>query len=251
METGKTGKYFKYAIGEIILVMIGILLALQVNNWNENKQAQVRVNSRLINLTQDIESDIVEMNEILQVAKDRIIIIKSILEGSNRLGSFGITESSNGLNSFRVFEEPTFEPTTNNYENPNSILSRLRTLDGNGPTYSELINSGEFHLIKNQKLAKKIQAYYFNVDETKDRENTNNKPSNVAIYKSKNRLGLGTHSKDGTMEKLIELAKKDQQFGAELEHRYTMDLAQYNNTSQLKLKAQDLIEAIESRKINN
>jgi hypothetical protein len=33
----KTGKYLKYAVGEIILVMIGILLALQVNNWNQNR----------------------------------------------------------------------------------------------------------------------------------------------------------------------------------------------------------------------
>ncbi len=39
METGKTGKYFKYAIGEIVLVVIGILIALQINNWNEfNKE---------------------------------------------------------------------------------------------------------------------------------------------------------------------------------------------------------------------
>ena len=37
METEKTGKYFKYAIGEIVLVMIGILLALQINNWNEKR----------------------------------------------------------------------------------------------------------------------------------------------------------------------------------------------------------------------
>jgi hypothetical protein len=35
----KTSKYFKYAIGEIVLVMIGILLALQVNNWNENRKS--------------------------------------------------------------------------------------------------------------------------------------------------------------------------------------------------------------------
>ena len=40
MEKNKTGKYLKYAIGEIILVMIGILLALQVNNWNNNRIEQ-------------------------------------------------------------------------------------------------------------------------------------------------------------------------------------------------------------------
>ena len=40
LEQNKMGKYFKYAIGEIILVMIGILLALQVNNWNNNRIAQ-------------------------------------------------------------------------------------------------------------------------------------------------------------------------------------------------------------------
>jgi hypothetical protein len=34
----KTGKYFKYAIGEIVLVVIGILIALQINNWNEFNQ---------------------------------------------------------------------------------------------------------------------------------------------------------------------------------------------------------------------
>ena len=33
----KTSKYLKYAIGEIILVVIGILIALQINNWNENR----------------------------------------------------------------------------------------------------------------------------------------------------------------------------------------------------------------------
>lgn len=46
METGKTGKYFKYAIGEILLVVIGILIALHINNWNEqriNKQKERQI----------------------------------------------------------------------------------------------------------------------------------------------------------------------------------------------------------------
>lgn len=38
MSENKTGKYFKYAIGEIVLVVIGILIALQINNWNESRK---------------------------------------------------------------------------------------------------------------------------------------------------------------------------------------------------------------------
>ena len=40
----KTSKYFKYAIGEIILVVIGILIALQINNWNENRKDRFNEN---------------------------------------------------------------------------------------------------------------------------------------------------------------------------------------------------------------
>jgi hypothetical protein len=51
-QAGKTGKYLKYAIGEIILVVIGILFALQINNWNNNKITQresQNFTSRLLN----------------------------------------------------------------------------------------------------------------------------------------------------------------------------------------------------------
>jgi hypothetical protein len=42
LSKGKTGKYLKYAIGEIILVMIGILLALQVNNRNDARKDSIK-----------------------------------------------------------------------------------------------------------------------------------------------------------------------------------------------------------------
>jgi len=57
MEKNKTGKYLKYAIGEIVLVVIGILIALQINNWNENqKKEKLKVsfkNSLINDLSQD------------------------------------------------------------------------------------------------------------------------------------------------------------------------------------------------------
>ena len=37
-QADKTGMYLKYAIGEVILVVIGILIALQINNWNEDRK---------------------------------------------------------------------------------------------------------------------------------------------------------------------------------------------------------------------
>ena len=48
MGQGKTGKYLKYAIGEIVLVMIGILLALQVNTWNEERKIR-RTEKKVLN----------------------------------------------------------------------------------------------------------------------------------------------------------------------------------------------------------
>ena len=40
IQNNQMGKYFKYAIGEILLVVIGILIALSINNWNENRKQQ-------------------------------------------------------------------------------------------------------------------------------------------------------------------------------------------------------------------
>ena len=54
MKKNKTGKYLKYAIGEILLVVIGILIALSINNWNENRKRQ---NEELI-LLADIKNNL-------------------------------------------------------------------------------------------------------------------------------------------------------------------------------------------------
>ena len=53
LSEGKTGKYLKYAIGEIVLVMIGILLALQVSNWNQDRKDRISERKLLDNIHKD------------------------------------------------------------------------------------------------------------------------------------------------------------------------------------------------------
>ncbi len=50
----KTGKYLKYAIGEIVLVVIGILIALQINNWNEHR----KIRNAEIEILQNIKTEL-------------------------------------------------------------------------------------------------------------------------------------------------------------------------------------------------
>ena len=54
----KTGKYLKYAIGEILLVVIGILIALSINNWNEKRKARIEEKILLSNLKDDFKQAI-------------------------------------------------------------------------------------------------------------------------------------------------------------------------------------------------
>ena len=66
MEKNRTGKYLKYAIGEIILVMIGILLAIQANQWRQNI-AQDKLEIKLLNEVQKgMLNDQVDVNENLK-----------------------------------------------------------------------------------------------------------------------------------------------------------------------------------------
>ena len=62
METGRTGKYLKYAIGEIALVVIGILIALQINNWNENKKTKLEEQLLLKDLQIDLQLNLEQLN---------------------------------------------------------------------------------------------------------------------------------------------------------------------------------------------
>ena len=57
IDKNKTGKYLKYAIGEIVLVVIGILIALSINTWNENRKNKISESEYYCKILADFELD--------------------------------------------------------------------------------------------------------------------------------------------------------------------------------------------------
>lgn len=71
LNEGKTSKYLKYAIGEIVLVVIGILIALSINNWNEERKDRTEELSALIDLKREFESNRNDIDSLYQFKRIR------------------------------------------------------------------------------------------------------------------------------------------------------------------------------------
>ena len=139
MEQNKTGKYFKYAIGEVILVLIGILLALQVNTWNVNRLNGLEEERILKDLKEEIGPAITKREElILKVEKKR--------------GELAIVLD-------KLFSSPT--RTLNDIDCRNIWGIAFRS-DYNVPYLSvveELITSGNISIVKDQELRKQMIGF--------------------------------------------------------------------------------------------
>ena len=61
IDSGSTRKYLLYAIGEIALVVIGILIALQINNWNSSLKSKKKVEISINHIKEEIESNVKEL----------------------------------------------------------------------------------------------------------------------------------------------------------------------------------------------
>ena len=72
MEKNKTGKYLKYAIGEIILVVIGILIALQINNLNEQRKDSQTERNLLIGLQNEFKINLEEIDISIELNQKNI-----------------------------------------------------------------------------------------------------------------------------------------------------------------------------------
>jgi len=67
----KTAAYSRYAIGEIVLVVIGILIALQINNWNEQRKENKELREYLYKIANNVKQDLVQVDS-LKIRRDSV-----------------------------------------------------------------------------------------------------------------------------------------------------------------------------------
>jgi hypothetical protein len=138
MVKNKTGKYLKYAVGEIVLVMIGILLALQVNNWNENLKEIEQEKFILEKLKVDINSDL-------------------------ELISYQIDKANRFIGQYKFCVEVILGEKQTTYEEFIENLSSILTIiafDQNRTTFNNIVSSGRIEFLRNQVLTDSIIKYF-------------------------------------------------------------------------------------------
>jgi len=117
----KTGTYFKYAIGEIILVVIGILIALQINNWNETRKEQLKEYEILSYTIENLKADSLSLVKIIDNATRWMQVHDDLFEFSQgNIQEGDITD----LSAIRKSEPNQIITKKNNLELPNKVKSQ-------------------------------------------------------------------------------------------------------------------------------
>ncbi len=158
---GKTTNYLKYAIGEIILVVIGILIALSINNWNSNRINQHKESVYLKNIQRDLQ-------EQLKAIEQQMVFEFDIQKDARPLIIFYKTHQD-----FKV--DSNFTATIGN-------LTARRTFVQISPTYIELLSSGNIDIIRNDNLKNKLIQYYQEMERIEKVINKNNNLFTDAVF---------------------------------------------------------------------
>ena len=168
MSENKTGKYFKYAIGEILLVVIGILIALQINNWNDLKKDSETEFTYYERILEDLKLDKMLIDTLFQDGTKRINDSKELLLELNS----GTKGKHYILNKFLLAVRS------------NAYVPRKAT-------FTDLLSSGNLNLLQDVTIKNSLIQYYSDHEAIISQLNQNRKQIVDESFKIINTLGFG------------------------------------------------------------
>ncbi len=141
LSEGKTGRYLKYALGEIVLVVIGIFIAIQLNDLNEKRKDYEKELSFLSELKDDIHLD-----------------IRNLSQSDSLFASY----ESSSIRALQIFYRAK---TVGDIIATDSLFKTAWTnLKINRKTYDEMRNTSGIYILKNKKLLNQITDYYAHIE---------------------------------------------------------------------------------------
>ncbi len=179
LSENKFSKYLLYAIGEIVLVVIGILIALQINNWNESRKVNQAKTKTLQHIKKEILSNqkfIKSVDYYHQMVRDTLKKIKppeteeELTKALSFWREFGITRLRNSAFETAVQSGTTKELDVILAENLNALYATQNAYNDFGQTasnalydqdFSDVSNFGRIAVFLNMVMS---DLYYFEID---------------------------------------------------------------------------------------
>ena len=236
LSEGKTGKYFKYAIGEIVLVMIGILLALQVNNWNQRLKNEELSKLYYSDFISEVSSDISTLNS-------RIVWNEKIMQNVSSIITTLATKNELSESELALFYEQSGSLTRESYFIPETSTFRQLESNGNG------------NLIKDKELRDNLYQYYM-----LNERNEKNGEKSIQLYQhhfvtmsiAKNMISgdylqknIGSSLNRPKLD--LETLRQDSEYLMALFSKKEMCESQNRQYRIIKLKAVQLLNLLESK----
>lgn len=154
-----------YAIGEIILVVIGILIALQINNWNEGRKDNIKEQVVLEQLEKEYKANLAQLQDKMQM---RALIVQSGQTLLNYIDAPKLAERDSVIvHISNIVLDPTFDPVQN-----------------------DLLSSGNLRLIRNDRLRNLLSNWSSDLIAVQEAEQNNRLQVHEIMIPLLNEIGI-------------------------------------------------------------
>jgi len=163
LTDNKLARYFMYAIGEVFIVLIGILLAIQINQWNQQRLDEIKINRLLLNIQNNLESEIESARRGIVLYDNKDTLLTRIKEGKVKREEFKSTPTIWGSNQSPQYATSVYfngySLNKNAYNNLVQISDRIPVKYDSLYMYMSYLYEDIDDLV-NQREEKLLENYY-------------------------------------------------------------------------------------------
>jgi hypothetical protein len=224
VKENRVSKYVLYAIGEIVLVVIGILLALQINTWKKEK-ANHNLKETLL---ENVKSDLIIQKELIE---EQIVYEESVMLKIDTLNQFTNSDFDKSIIPEKLFE-----------------LNGRKTFKANRSTFNNMISTGDITLFGESAIKNSIVKYYQRLDYVESVVNNNNlfmTDSNFGSFVSNNALGFEVDENGNFVTDISFTNRERYLLLSKLRYRYHASLSINEISKDLLARTEKLIEKID------